>query len=146
MVTVAALSVEVDFRGSLSPSVNDDESDYGSWTSSLEAYPGQVWTIWKDVSNNVRVFLLSDLLNKDNIRDARIVPFVKEWKPVTVKSYLGSLCLFLDFLMARKVVERTILLSVLATITGLKRSLWKIALQARTAQETHHLGRMFSLV
>ena len=30
----------------------------------------------------------------------------------------GSLCLFLDFLMARK-VERTILLSVLATITGL---------------------------
>ena len=31
---------------------------------------------------------------------------------------LGSLCLFLDFLMARK-VERTILLSVLATITGL---------------------------
>ena len=32
---------------------------------------------------------------------------------------LGSLRLFLDFLMARKIVERTILLSVLATITGL---------------------------
>ena len=97
VVTVAALSVEVDFRGSLSPSVNDDESDYGSWTSSLEAYPGQVWTIWKDVSNNVRVFLLSDLLNKDNIRDARLVPFIKVWKPGTAKLYLGPSACSLTF-------------------------------------------------
>ena len=42
--------------------------------------------------NNIRVFQLSDLLNEDNIKDARLVPFVKVWKPGTTKSYLGSLC------------------------------------------------------
>ena len=52
----------------------------------------QVWAILKDVVNNIRVFQLSDLLNEDNIKDARLVPFVKVWKPGTTKSYLGSLC------------------------------------------------------
>ena len=102
--------------------------------------------IHSDVENNIRVFHLSDLLNEDNIRDAWLAPFVKVWKPGTAKSYLGSLSLFLDFLTTRKVVDQTTLSSVLATIKRLQRSLRKRALQARTAQETEDMGKMFSLV
>ena len=106
----------------------------------------QVWAIWKDVANNTGIFQLSDRLNEDNIRDAWLAPFVKVWKPGTAKSYLGSLSLFLDFLTTRKVVDQTTLSSVLAAIKRLQRSLRKRALQARTAQETEDLGKMFSLV
>ena len=74
------------------------------------------------MANNILVFHLSDPLIEDKIRDARLAPFVKVWKAGTVTSFFGSLYLFLDILMARKVGEKMILTFVLAILRRLQRT------------------------
>lgn len=103
----------------------------------------QVWNVLRAISRTLEVDAFLDV---EAVKTRWLTPFLKQHQPGTVKSYIGSVVLFLEFLLARRLIDkRTEATGAIAELRRVGKVMRKRSLLRRVEIETEDLGRFCNI-